>query len=61
MLGGSAYYKCTKCGYLADDRELDKSIKIMKMMKQGATPEMIKGSKIIFNLLYITDANIQRF
>ena len=22
---GSAYYRCTKCGYLADDRELDKS------------------------------------
>ena len=42
---GSSYYRCTKCGYLADDRELDKSITIMKMIKQGATPEMIKKFK----------------
>jgi rubrerythrin len=42
---GSAYYRCTKCGYLADDRDLDKSITIMRMMKQGATPEMIKKFK----------------
>lgn len=42
---GSAYYRCNKCGYLADDRELDKLITIMKLMKKGATPEMIKKFK----------------
>jgi rubrerythrin len=42
---GTAYYRCSICGYLAEDRELDKLISIDKMIKKGMTPEMIKKFK----------------
>lgn len=42
---GSAYFRCSNCGYLADNRELDKLIMIQKLIKKGATPEMIKRFK----------------
>lgn len=42
---GSAYYRCNKCGYLADNQELDKLITIEKLKQKGATAEMIKKFK----------------
>ena len=39
---GAAYFRCKKCGFLADDRKLDKFIFTMKLMKKGMTPEMIE-------------------
>ena len=39
---GAAYFRCKVCGYLADDRKLDKMIFKMKLMEKGMTPEMIK-------------------
>jgi hypothetical protein len=42
---GSAYYRCKKCGYLTEDRELDKLITINKMIKKGLSPKIIKSFK----------------
>lgn len=42
---GSAYFRCSNCGYLADNLELDKLIMIQKLTQKGATPEMIKRFK----------------
>jgi len=42
---GSAYFRCKECGFLADDRELDKMIMTMKLLNKGMTPEMIKKFK----------------
>lgn len=42
---GSAYFRCKKCGFLADDKKLDKMIMTMKLINKGMTPEMIKKFK----------------
>jgi len=42
---GAAYFRCSNCGYLADNLELDKLITIQKLTLKGATPEMIKKFK----------------
>jgi len=39
---GSAYYRCSKCGYLADgSKELDKLITIEKYKEKGLSQETI--------------------
>lgn len=42
---GSAYFRCEKCGFLAQDKALDRLIFTMKLMDKGLTPEMIKKFK----------------
>ena len=42
---GSAHFRCKNCGFLAEDRELDKMIMEMKLLKKGITPVMIKKFK----------------
>lgn len=42
---GAAYFRCKKCGYLADDKKLDKMIFTMKLIEKGITPEMLKKFK----------------
>ena len=39
---GAANYRCKKCGYLADDRTLDKLIFKQKLEERGVTQEQIK-------------------
>lgn len=39
---GSSNFRCRKCGYLVDDKKLDKLIHTMKLVQRGATPEFIK-------------------
>lgn len=45
---GAAYYRCSICGYLADDRELDRFISIQKMiyssLDQSADPNRLANS-----------------
>ncbi len=38
---GSAYFRCRKCGYLADDQVLDKLIFTMKLIEKGMDLETI--------------------
>lgn len=38
---GSAYFRCKKCGYLADDQILDKLIFTMKLIEKGMDLETI--------------------
>lgn len=39
---GSAYYRCSKCGYLADgSKELDKLITIQRFTDKGLSQETI--------------------
>ena len=42
---GSAYFRCEKCGFLAQDKALDRLIFTMKLMDKSLTPEMIKKFK----------------
>lgn len=42
---GAAYYRCCMCGYLADDRELDRSISIQKMIDKGVSKDDIERLK----------------
>lgn len=42
---GAAYFRCKKCGYLADDKQLDKLIFTQKLIEKGMTPDMIKQYK----------------
>ena len=39
---GSSYFKCKKCGYFAEDKQLDKLIFEMKLMEKGADTNTIK-------------------
>jgi DNA-binding transcriptional MerR regulator len=39
---GTAYYRCTKCDYLADDLKLDRFITIEKMRDKGLSLEEIE-------------------
>lgn len=42
---GAAYYRCSVCGYLADDRELDRFISIQKMIDKGVSKDDIERLK----------------
>ena len=39
---GTAYYRCSQCGYNADDMVLDKAITIQKMLDKGMTQAEIE-------------------
>jgi hypothetical protein len=39
---GSAYYRCSLCGYLADDSELDSLIFEQKLLESGVTEKRLK-------------------
>jgi hypothetical protein len=42
---GSAYFRCSICGYLAEDRTLDKLIMEQKLLNKGLSPEQVKKYK----------------
>ena len=42
---GAAYYRCDICGYLADDKELDRFITIQKMIDKGVSKDDIERLK----------------
>jgi len=42
---GAAYYRCSICGYLADDKELDRFITIQKMIDKGVSKDDIERLK----------------
>lgn len=42
---GVAYYRCSICGYLADDKELDRFITIQKMIDSGLSKDDIERLK----------------
>lgn len=39
---GRAYFRCKNCGYLADNRQLDRLIFIQKLLERGMSMKMIK-------------------
>jgi rubrerythrin len=39
---GAAYYRCSQCGYNADDMVLDKAISVQKMLDKGMTQAEIE-------------------
>jgi hypothetical protein len=42
---GAAYYRCSKCGYLAEDRKLDKLITMNDLIQKGMPIEMVEKYK----------------
>lgn len=42
---GASYYRCKKCGFLAEDKQLDKLIFTSKLLKNGWLLEDIKKYK----------------
>jgi tRNA(Ile2) C34 agmatinyltransferase TiaS len=42
---GTAYYKCSKCGYLADNQKIDKLIGVQKLIDKGISVEDIERYK----------------
>ena len=42
---GAAYFRCKKCGFLAEDKQLDKLIFTLKLVQKGMSAEMIKRYK----------------
>jgi hypothetical protein len=42
---GAAYYRCGKCGYLADNQRIDRLIGVQKLIEKGIPPEDIEQYK----------------